>query len=130
MPHRIYIIEDHPLVRQTLSDFVTLAGNLDVVGTADSAEAALEWFNGDLPDLVLVDVSLPGMTGLQLIERLHERWPELPCLMLSGHAQREHVDRAISAGARGYLLKGDPYELGPAIRDVLAGEIYLSEPLR
>jgi DNA-binding NarL/FixJ family response regulator len=126
----VFLVEDHPLMRMTLTDYVGLFPGLHVSGTAATAEEALESVQHDRPDLMLIDVSLPGMTGLDLVERLHERWPELPCLMLSGHGQPEHVRRALDAGARGYILKGDPYELGPAIRHVLDGDVYISDTLR
>jgi DNA-binding NarL/FixJ family response regulator len=127
---RIYLVEDHPLMRATLADYLSMAADVDLVGTAATAEDALAALDRDQPDLLLVDVSLPGMSGLSLVETVGERWPELACMILSGHAQPSQVERALKAGARGYILKGNPYEIPDAIRHVLAGGTYLSESLR
>lgn len=81
-------------------------------------------------DLVIVDVALPAMNGIDLVAALHERFPTLPCLMLSGHTELNYVRRALDVGARGYVMKGDPFALPEAVRTVLAGEIYLSEEVR
>lgn len=127
---RVYLVEDHPLLRITLADFLCTASDLDLCGTAATAEDALATLDRDRPDVLLVDVSLPGMSGVDLVETVVERWPGLACMMLSGHAQPAHVDRAMNAGARGYILKGNPSEIPDAIRHVLAGGTYLSENLR
>ncbi|HUG62373.1 MAG TPA: response regulator transcription factor, partial [Methylomirabilota bacterium] len=82
------------------------------------------------PDLLLVDLSLPRMNGADLIQLAQERWPDLPSLVLSGHGEAAYVTRARAAGARGYVLKGNPYELPDAIHSVLRGKEYLSVALR
>jgi DNA-binding NarL/FixJ family response regulator len=81
-------------------------------------------------DLVLVDVSLPNMSGIELVAMIRQQMPQLRCLMLSGHNELEYVRRALAAGAWGYVTKGNPRVLLEAIQDVLAGETYLSEELR
>jgi DNA-binding NarL/FixJ family response regulator len=123
---RLFIVEDHPVMRQSLRAFVKRQADLDVCGEADTGEAALEQIAQTQPDLVLIDVSLPGMSGLDLLETLRERYPHLPCVMLSGHGERSHVDHALMAGARGYILKGDTDELVEALHKVIQGETYLS----
>jgi len=103
---------------------------MEVITIARTAERALQ----ELPlhefDLVLVDVALPAMNGISLVAMLHEEYPDLPCLMLSGHALGHYVDRALRAGARGYVLKDNSLEIINSIRHVLQGEIYVSAELQ
>ena len=132
MPVKIYIVEDHPVMREMLREF--FAGltdpEADVCGEASTGEAALERLADVEADLVFVDVSLPGMSGIEFVEAAQARRPGLPCVMFSGHGEAAYARRALAAGARGYILKGDPYEVAGAIRQVLAGEVYLSERLQ
>jgi len=127
---RVFLVEDHPVMRATLTEYLSLVKDLHLLGTAPHGEAALDALAADRPDLVLIDVSLPGMSGLDLTERIRDRWPDVHCVILSGHAQPSHVDRALKAGARGYILKGNPYEIAGAIRDVMEGGTYVSDSLR
>ena len=126
---RVYIVEDHPVMRETLQDYLSLAPDLEICGMAESAEAASEALDAAAPDVVVVDLSLPGRSGLELVEEIHQRWGT-PCVILSGHGERTYVGRAFACGARGYVLKGNPRDLPEAIRDVLGGEIHLSSALR
>ncbi len=126
----IFIVEDHPLMREMLNEFLPVhAPDLEVCGAAGRGEEALECFEAAAADLALIDVALPGMTGIDLVEKLQARRPGLPCLMYSGHGEIAYVERALAAGARGYLLKGDPEELVGAIRQVLDGDTYVSKSL-
>lgn len=113
-------------MRQSLRAFMRRQADIDVCGEAATAEAALGQIDEVRPDLVLIDVSLPGMSGLDLLELIRVRHPNLLCVMLSGHGERSHVDHALMAGARGYILKGDTDELAGALRKVIQGETYLS----
>jgi DNA-binding NarL/FixJ family response regulator len=81
-------------------------------------------------DLALVDLSLPRMSGIDLVQRLQQENSRLPCLMLSGHLDSLYVRRSLHAGARGYVLKGDSEAILEGIRKVMKGEIYLSPELR
>ena len=128
-PIRIYIVEDHPVMRDTLVEYLELSEDLEICGTAASAEEALEALPSADSSLVLVDLSLPGASGLDLLENIRRRW-ELPCVVLSGHKERSHLERAFRSGARGYLLKGRPEEIPVALRSIMGGEVYLAEPLR
>ena len=108
-----------------------------MVQTAEEAldlleRAAAQQASGQesFPDLMLVDVSLPTMNGITLVAIVHKKYPDLPCLMLSGHDKLTYVRRALSAGARGYVTKDTPLLIVEGISRVLAGEIYLSENLR
>lgn len=103
---------------------------LVVCGMAATAEEALATAAASEPDFMLIDVSLPDMSGIELARTLHDRHPDLPLAMLSGHREQSHVEQALAAGARGYVLKGSGEELAPAIRRMMRGERYLSEALR
>lgn len=124
---RIFIVDDHPLMRRALHRLLNLEPGFTTVGEAASAEDALEQLAFDLPDappdLMLVDFSLPGMDGAQFVRRFGERHPGVHCLVLSSHHETPYVDAALSAGAHGYVTKGDATALVGAIRRVLGGEI-------
>lgn len=130
MATQIYIVEDHTLMRRLTCEAIEKMPGFSVCGTAGSAEEALDAIDGAEVDLVLIDVSLPQMSGLELLEVLLDRWPTLRCLIFSGHKEPTYVRQALSAGARGYLLKGNPYEIRMAIDEVLAGNRFLSEALQ
>lgn len=119
---RLFIVDDHPLVRRSMRGLLDLEPDFEVVGEADSAERALELLAEPLPDLVLVDYSLPGMNGVELVQRLGASYPGLYCLVVSSHHERFYVDAALATGARGYVLKGEPDALLRAVVGVLRGE--------
>jgi DNA-binding NarL/FixJ family response regulator len=123
---RLFIVEDHPVMRQSLRTFMKRQAYVSVCGEAATAEAALGEIAQVEPDLVLIDVSLPGMSGLDLLKLLREQHPNLPCVMLSGHGERSHVDVALMAGARGYILKENTDELAVALHTIIQGGTYLS----
>lgn len=126
---RVFIVEDHPIMRQSLRALLTREADLHVCGEAQNAEEAMQQIEDEKPDLVLIDVSLPGMNGIQLVRTLHQQQPELPLAMLSGHGGAAHVRKALQAGACGYILKGRATELPAAIRVMVSGSIYLSSDL-
>ena len=100
----------------------------DTARTAEEAlEALLEMTSEAAPDLVLVDLSLPGMNGFELIAELLHRHPHLTTLVLSGQTDVVYARRALEAGAKGFVLKGDPLALAEGVRHVLGGGVYLSE---
>ena len=116
-------------MRRSLRALLAREVDLAVCGDAGSAEAALEAFAEASPDLVMIDVSLPGMNGIELAQRLRDERPELKLVMLSGHREQSHVDQALRAGALAYILKGNAAELPLAVRRVMQGERYLSPAL-
>ena len=126
----LLVVEDNALLVSTMVRFLRDQGKLDVAAVVPSAEAALEYLRITRVDLALVDVALPAMNGIDLVAILSKRYPELPCLMLSGHNEADYVRRALAAGAKGYVIKSDPMTILTAVQKVLAGEIYLSEELR
>jgi DNA-binding NarL/FixJ family response regulator len=126
----ILLVEDHAIFAKALLRVLRERGQLDVVAIAESAEEALEKLPGLDVDLVLVDVSLPRRSGISLVLVLHEQYPELPCVMLSGHVSPHYARSSLAAGARGYLIKDHAEEILEGIQRVLQGEIYVSEDVR
>ena len=126
----VLLVEDHPIFAQALLRMLKEKSQLDVVAVAQSAEEALEKVSDHKVDLVLVDVSLPQRSGISLVLLLHEKYPELPCVMLSGHASQHYASSSLAAGARGYLVKDHTEEILKGIQHVLQGEIYVSEEVR
>ncbi|HEU0297735.1 MAG TPA: response regulator transcription factor [Anaerolineales bacterium] len=126
----ILLVEDHAVFASVLARLLSRADDVEMVKIARTAERALQELPEQEFDLVLVDVALPEMNGISLVALLHEEYPDLPCLMLSGHALAHYVDRALRAGARGYVLKDDSREIVNSVRHVLRGEIYVSPELQ
>lgn len=120
------IVEDHPIFAQVLLRFLQERGHLDVVSVAKSAEEALDQIPDLDLDLVLVDVSLPTRSGISLVILLHQKYPDLPCVMLSGHRSSQYARRSLDAGARGYLIKDRAEGILEGIEHVLKGEIFVS----
>ena len=125
----ILIVEDHAGFAEALMRVLNTDKNLKVVAVAESAEKALEQIPNLKVDLVLVDVSLPQMNGINLVGELHKKYPALPCIVLSGHLSSEYARRALDAGARGYVVKDNPVGILESIRRVLKGENYISKEL-
>lgn len=103
---------------------------MEIAAVAQSAEEALERIPELDVDLVLVDVSLPERSGISLVVALHEKYPDLPCVMLSGHLSQHYARSSLAAGARGYLVKDHTQEIIEGIERVLQGEVYVSEDVR
>lgn len=130
MSSKVYIVEDNDRMRTLLREWIDELPGLEVCGAAASAEDALRELSGVQPDLAVIDMSLPGMGGIELVATLRDQQPRMRCLILSGHNERTYVERALAAGAQGYLLKGEPGEIENAITRVLSGEQYLSASLK
>ena len=124
MTTRIFVLEDHASMRDTLVSFVSGLADTEVCGSAATAEDALLQFSDAKADLVLIDISLPGMSGLDFLREAKQRWPQLRCLVLSGHDETAYLWRAFSLGALGFVAKGNADELKIAIGCVLRGETY------
>ena len=126
--HRILIVDDHPIVRQGLRLLLESEPDLVVSGEAEDARGALRLASAQTPDLAIVDLTLPGVGGFELIKGMRALDPELTILVLSMHDDAYYAERALRAGAAGYVSKLDaPDTLVRAIRRVLAGERHLSE---
>lgn len=130
MNSNVYIVEDNDRMRALLRDWIDELPGLNVCGAAATAETALEELPGMQADLAVIDMSLPAMGGIELVAALREQRPQMRCLILSGHNEKSYVERALAAGAQGYLLKGEPGEIENAIAQVLSGEQYLSASLK
>jgi len=128
--YSIFLVEDHAGFANALNNMLSQNQSLKIVAIAGTAEDALERLPDFKVDLALIDFSLPDMTGLNLLERLHQEHPELRCAILSGHLLPQHARRALDVGARGYLIKDNPAEILTGIQCMLQGEIYVSQQLR
>lgn len=123
----VFIVDDHPIMRDGISQLIDQQPDLEVCGSASSAPEALNALNGLAPDLLLIDISLSGMNGIDLIKIVRKRQARLPVLVLSMHAEDLYAERAIRAGARGYVMKhASSATLLAAIRRVLEGKVHLS----
>lgn len=123
----VVVVDDHAMVRQGLAALVNAEADLVVLGEAEGAEQALGVIAATEPALVVVDLSLKDGDGLELIRQIRERWPGVLTLVLSMYDENVFAERALRAGARGYVRKVDVAQtVLAAMRKVLAGEVYLS----
>jgi DNA-binding NarL/FixJ family response regulator len=118
---RIFLVEDHPVMRSSLSALLEREPDFTVCATAESAEEALEKLDGTAADLLLVDISLPGESGLSLVGTVQDRWPALGCIVLSGYDIATHAPLAKKVGALAYVPKYNVREIVPSIRKALNG---------
>jgi len=123
----ILLVEDHEVFAKALLRVLSGNKDLNVVAVANTAEKALEQLPNLKVDLVLADVSLPHMNGINLVSELREKYPGLHCVVLSGHLSPDYVQRALDAGARGYMIKDNPVGILEGIQRVLNGEVYISK---
>jgi len=125
---RIFIVDDHPIVRKGLIQLINQEPDLIVCGEAENAEAALEILKKVKPDLAIVDISLPGMDGIELTRLIKDRFENIPVLVISMHDESLFAERALDVGAKGYIMKQEAIEKTmEAIRRVLRRELYVSE---
>jgi DNA-binding NarL/FixJ family response regulator len=125
----ILLVEDHKLMAEALVKVLQQKGKFQVVDIATTAEAALERLSNLQVDLALIDVVLPHTGGIELVTAIREKYPHLPCLMISSWNSGQYVKRSLGAGARGYVLKDDIFEVMDGIQRVLDGGTYLSRHL-
>lgn len=126
----LVLVDDHPLMRQGLVRTIENEVDLHVVGQMDNAEEALEEIEDLDPDLAIVDISLPGMSGMELIKHLRSRTPDIQLLVVSRHDETLYAERCIRAGAKGYVMKQEAGDvIVKAIRKVLNGRIFVSEEI-
>lgn len=124
----VLIVDDHPIVRQGLAQLINQESDLHVCGQAEDGHEALQAIRTLGPDMVVVDISLKDTSGIELIKDIKVQYPNLPVLTLSMHDEGIYAERAMRAGARGYIMKQEATEkVVTAIRRVLAGEVYVSE---
>ena len=127
---RVLLVEDHPVVRQGLSMLIDDEPDLAVCGGAESMRDAMPLVRKLKPDVVVVDIALGDGSGLDLIKDLHDALPNLPILALSMHDESVYAERAMRAGAKGYIMKKEAMDkVMTAIRRVLAGDFFVSEKM-
>jgi DNA-binding NarL/FixJ family response regulator len=125
---RVLIVDDHPMTRAGLAHMINHQPDMIVSGETESAGQALAALEANQPDIVLLDITLPGKSGLEVIKDIKAMHPGLPVLVVSMHDESLYADRVLRAGARGYITKHEGGEkLMRAIRHVLSGKIYVSE---
>ena len=125
---RVFIVDDHPLVRESLASLIARQDDLVVCGEAASASAALAAIGAAKPDVAIVDISMDGRSGLELIRDLKMMHPKLAILVLSMHDEQVYAERALRAGARGYLMKREATKkVIEAIRRVKDGRLVVSD---
>ncbi len=123
----ILIVDDHPIFRHGLAQLINQENDLEVCGEAEDYHGALKCVESLAPDLVIVDITLKNMSGIDLIKDLHRRYRTLPMLVISMHEESLYAERSLRAGARGYIMKQEASEsVIDAIRQVLQGRIYAS----
>jgi DNA-binding NarL/FixJ family response regulator len=124
----ILIVDDHPIVRQGLAQLIGQEHDLNVCGQAEDAYQAMKAIRDLKPDLVVVDIALKETSGMELIKDIKVQYPGLPVLTLSMHDEAVYGERALRAGAKGYIMKQEATDkVVTAIRRVLAGEVYISD---
>jgi DNA-binding NarL/FixJ family response regulator len=129
-PYRIILADDHVLIRQGLKRILEKAPGIEIIGEAGDGIALLRLFNKLTPNLVLLDISMPNLRGLEAIREIKATHPTVKVLMLTMHKEIEYFHQAVSAGADGYLLKEDAdSELFSAIEKIQHGKIYISPVL-
>lgn len=124
----VFVVDDHPLLRQGLALLINQQQDLEVCGEAEEAQAAMQAIGQRRPDILIVDISLNGPDGLDLLKTIRASYPELPVLILSMHDEAIYAERALRARANGYIMKQEATEkVLVAVRRILKGEVYLSD---
>jgi DNA-binding NarL/FixJ family response regulator len=127
---RLLIVDDHPIARMGLAQLINQTPDLVVCGEAESAAQARQLIESLKPDLALVDVALKGESGIELVKSAKQQFPGLKALMLSMHEESQFAERALRAGACGYIMKeSEPEKILGAIRNILAGHFGFSEAM-
>src|SRR5438046_4504560 len=127
---KVLIADDHSLVRQGLRRYLDMAKDIDVVGEAANGEEAIAMVEKEQPDIVLLDIRMPGVDGLEAARMIRERYPNVGAIMLTAYDDRQFVVEAVRAGARGYVLKArDAEHLIQTVRLVAVGNMVIHPPL-
>jgi DNA-binding NarL/FixJ family response regulator len=129
--HRIFLVDDHPVTREGVRVLIDQEPDLVVCGQADSAPSALQLIQRLKPDLAVVDITLKTTSGIELMKNVKALLPDLPVLIMSMHDESLYAERALRAGAKGYVMKHEASDrILTAIRSVIAGDLYLSEKMK
>ncbi|WP_267926845.1 response regulator [Desulfolithobacter dissulfuricans] len=128
--YRIILADDHGLIRQGIKSIIMQESSFEVMGEAADGHELLKLLEQDQPDMIILDISMPRLNGLEVLGKLRELYPEIRILILTMHRNSQYFYHTISAGAHGYLMKDDSdTELLNAIRTVQEGRIYMSPQL-
>jgi DNA-binding NarL/FixJ family response regulator len=126
--HRVFIVDDHPLVREGLANLINQQADVTVCGEAEDSASAITGIQALQPDVILVDISLKNESGLELVKTLKNQYPDLAVIVISMHDEALYAERALHAGARGYVMKRETTKnVLTAIRRVLEGDVYVSD---
>jgi DNA-binding NarL/FixJ family response regulator len=126
--HRIFLVDDHPLVREGLTNLINGQDDLTVCGEAEDSAEAIAGIARTQPDVAIIDISLKNESGLELVKNLGSQFPLVALIVLSMHDEALYAERALRAGARGYVMKRETTKgVLTAIRRVLEGSVYVSE---
>ena len=127
---RVLIVDDHPIFRDGITQLINTQPDLLVCGSVGSANLALSAVAELKPDMIILDISIQGTNGIELMKSVRAQHPTLPALMLSSHDEGLYAERALRAGARGYVMKSAaPEKVVEALRRILSGGLYLSEAI-
>jgi DNA-binding NarL/FixJ family response regulator len=127
----ILLVDDHPITRQGVTALINQQDNLRVCGEADNAAKALEIIPTLKPDLIIVDISLKTISGIELVKNIKAQYPKIPVLMMSMHDESLYAERSLRAGAKGYIMKQEANEkILIAINRVLMGDLYVSDKIK
>lgn len=128
MKKKVVIVDDHPIVREGLKQVILQDSQLMVCGEAEDVYSALELIEREQPDIAIVDVTLKKSSGLELIREISAQWPKIKTLVLSIHDETIYAERALRAGANGYVMKQQAMiNILDAIHNVLNGDLYVSQ---
>jgi len=128
---KVLLVDDHAVLRQGLVRLINQEPELEICGEAEEGPKAFELVSKLKPDVVVIDISLKGSNGIELVKNLKASYPDLPTLVLSMHDESLYAERALRAGSLGYIMKEEAFDqVLVAIRSVLRGEIFLSEKMK
>ena len=126
--HGVFIVDDHPLVREGLTNLINRQSDLVVCGEAKDSAEAIDGMTKERPDIAIIDISLTNESGLELIKQLVKQFPQVALIVLSMHDEALYAERALRAGARGYVMKHETSKnVLTSIRRVIGGDTYISE---
>jgi DNA-binding NarL/FixJ family response regulator len=127
MPVRVFIVDDHPVVVAGLQSLLGQLPDIEVAGAVSSAFDAIPFLQANEVDVILLDINLPDISGIELCKRIHKEFPSLKILGISTFSERSYISRMIENGASGYLIKSaSAQEIAEAINTVLKGKMYVS----
>lgn len=124
---KTFIIDDHPMVIEGLRSLLSQLGFVHVSGTADNGDLAMEWLKENETDLILLDINLPDVSGVELCKTIRDKYPEIKILGISTFSDRSYISRMIANGASGYMIKNaSSVEIAEAIKVVMSGKLYMN----